>query len=150
MTGQVRILVTGSRNWIDDVVIGKALAEAAGEFGEHLIGYDPEFGPSLDWDGVTVVHGAARGADSVAARIAKAWGMRVEPWPADWQNYGRGAGPRRNAAMVSRGAAVCLAFPIGESRGTRDCMQRAEWKGIPVRVFEPAEVAVRAGTEETP
>lgn len=140
VTGQVRILITGSRDWSDDAAIGHALSAAAGDFGEHLVCHDPEFGLSLNWDGITVVHGAARGADTLAARIAKAWGMRVEAHHADWKTHGRAAGHRRNAQMVQRGAAVCLAFPLGVSRGTRGCMELAEKAGIPVRVFGDVEV----------
>ena len=34
--------------------------------------------------------------------------------------------------MVNAGADLCLAFPLGESRGTRDCVRRADAAGIPV------------------
>ena len=40
--------------------------------------------------------------------------------------------------MVDLGADVCLAFPLGESRGTRDCMRRASEAGIPVIDYDPA------------
>jgi hypothetical protein len=38
--------------------------------------------------------------------------------------------------MVDLGAYICLAFPIGESPGTRDCIERAEKAGIRLRVSE--------------
>lgn len=113
----MRILITGSRAWTDRAAIRRALANAGGVFGAH-----PQE--------VTIVHGGARGAE---------FGCRVEVHPADWPRHGKAAGHRRNAEMVALGADVCLAFPLGESRGTRDCVRRARDAGIPV--VEHAAVA---------
>lgn len=96
--------------------------------------------PRMGWAGVTVVHGSAAGADTLAGRVAAAWGMRVEEHPADWGRHGKAAGPRRNAGMVALGADVVLAFPLGASRGTRDCMAKAAAAGIRV-VDWPADGA---------
>lgn len=131
-----RILVTGSRHWTDDVAIKEALA--------RFIAYFE--GP------VTIVCGGVYGADRTAAILAPAFGphITVERWPADW--YGpclaecrpnhrkslRGithcpdAGNHRNADMIAAGADLCLAFPMGESRNSRDCMLRAWAAGIRV------------------
>lgn len=84
------------------------------------------------------MHGGARGADTLASVEAKQWGFNVEVHPADWRSHGKAAGHRRNAEMVKLGADVCLAFPLGESRGTRGCMRLAEAAGIPVKVYEGA------------
>lgn len=40
------------------------------------------------------------------------------------------AGHRRNQEMVRRGANTAVAFPLGPSRGTRDCMARIRAAGI--------------------
>ncbi len=50
------------------------------------------------------------------------------PWPA--------AGPKRNAHMVSLGADLCLAYPLGESKGTRGCAKLAIGAGIPTLITE--------------
>lgn len=115
-----RVLVTGSRGWTDLVSIRNALAAAISDLGVS---------PSM----VTVVHGAAPGADSLAGSTAWDLGMFVERHPADWQRHGRSAGHVRNAEMVRLGADLCLAFPLGESRGSRGCMRLATLAGIPVR-----------------
>lgn len=129
----LRILVTGSRNWTDRDTIRRALGKALGEY--TTIGTP------------VLVHGNARGADRIAE---DAWmeladhvpgGLRVERFEADWRQHGRAAGPNRNAAMVATRPAVCLAFPLGESRGTRGCMRLAEAAGIRVVAHEPQEVA---------
>jgi hypothetical protein len=117
-----RILVTGSRVLADYEIVRSALAEARETYGPDAI----------------VVHGGAPGADLIAHRAAHTLSMRTEPHPARWRTEGRAAGILRNQRMVELGADVCLAFPVGASRGTRDCMRRAEAAGIPVRVFEAA------------
>lgn len=117
-----RILVTGSRGWTDHDTIYTALALA------HL---------ALDSDPETVlVHGAARGADLLAARIWQEHGLPTEAHPADWDAFGRSAGFIRNARMVRLGADVCLAFHLDNSPGTASCIQLARDAGIPVRVFD--------------
>jgi hypothetical protein len=121
----VRILVTGSRDWTDARVVEVALRAAWFEFGRYSH-------PS----GLTVVHGGAAGADRIAAAIAESVDWRTELHRADWATYGKAAGPIRNQAMVDAGADLVLAFPIGASIGTRDCIRRAEAAGIPVRVYE--------------
>lgn len=116
----LRILVTGSRDWVDAPAVESVLRDVLREFGVH---------PAQ----VTVVHGAARGVDTIAHQAALRLGMRLEPHPADWERHGKAAGHRRNAHMVSLGADVVVAFPRGRSRGTRGCMALAVGAGIPVR-----------------
>lgn len=134
-----RILVTGSRDFGDYLAMQHALMDVIQTRPDHT--------------GAVLVHGGAPGADTIAGQIWHEWrahGMRLAPaevHPADWDRYGRAAGPRRNRKMVALGADVCLAFPIGVSRGTRGCVALCERAGIPVVVHE-AEHAV--GTTRGP
>lgn len=121
----MRILITGSRNWEDREAIRQALIKAGQAAGVH-----PQ--------AVTVVHGGARGADRIAGELAREFGCSVEVHRADWERYGKRAGFVRNAAMVNAGADVCLAFPLGESRGTRHCMREAEKAGIEISEWQPS------------
>jgi hypothetical protein len=88
---------------------------------------------AIPWRGreITLVHGAARGVDTLATDNAEAWGMTIEAHRADWRKHGRAAGPRRNQEMIDAGADLLIAFPGG--KGTEDCVARAEAAGIPVR-----------------
>lgn len=131
----LRILVTGSREFTAKRAIARALIDVIDKHGAHLIVQD-EHGPKLLWDQITVVHGAARGADRIAGHIAAVWGMQVEEHPADWDQHGKSAGPIRNKKMVDLGADVCLAFPLGRSIGTRHCMRLAQAAGISVCCYE--------------
>jgi hypothetical protein len=130
----MRILVTGSRTWRDATTIAHALDAATSEF-----------------DGTpTLIHGTARGADTIAAAHAARRGWRIEPHPADWSTCGPDcrpdhwrtrsdgalycptAGHRRNAAMVAAGADVCLAFIRNASPGATACARLADRAGIAV------------------
>lgn len=120
-----RILITGSRKWTDRHTVEVAIRR-------EII--------SRRWSipDVVVVHGGASGADACAHVSAVTMGLQVEEHPADWKAEGRAAGPLRNQRMVDLGADVCLAFPLFDSRGTYDCIRRAEGADIPVRVIGAA------------
>jgi len=94
---------------------------------------------------IALFHGAARGADQVAADVARELGWNILDFPANWEEHGRAAGPKRNQHMVdcvlaetgqlgNAQAAVCVAFPLQSSVGTWDCIKRAHSAGIPVWV----------------
>ena len=127
-----RILITGSRGWVDVDTIRIALAQEAWVSNGDAV----------------VVHGTAHGADQLASRQATLMGLAVEEHPADWSgpcdskcppghrgDYCPRAGHRRNQKMVDLGADVLLAFILDQSRGASDCAKRAEAAGIPVRYF---------------
>lgn len=120
-----RILITGSRHWDDPTPIADALTQAWEDLGR----------PGQ----VTLVHGdcPTGGADRLAATQATQRGWAVEAHPADWDTHGRAAGPLRNQKMVDLGADITLAFPGPNSRGTWDCIRRAQAEGIPVRTVTP-------------
>lgn len=117
----MRILITGSRDWTDVRVIDETMRQVWLER------------PGLPLRRVTVVHGGARGADTIAESIARRVGMTVECHPAAWDTRGRAAGIIRNSEMVNAGADVCLAFIRNSSRGATHCADLAEAKGIETR-----------------
>ena len=139
-----RILVTGSRRFGDADLALTALSEARWKFGPFFV----------------VVHGDAEGADRLLAEMAQARGLLPEPHAADWTGpcrstcqaghrrkrwngteYCPDAGNYRNQLMVDLGADLVIAFPVGRSDETRDCMRRAKAVGIPVREYERGGVA---------
>lgn len=77
-----------------------------------------------------LVHGAARGADSLGAEWAMARGIETKPFPADWNTHGRRAGPVRNAEMVAHGLDGLVAFPGGT--GTADMVRQCRAAGVAV------------------
>lgn len=106
-------MVTGSRDWTNKEAIRQGLTRAVeGHQGPH-----------------TLVHGAARGADTLAADAAYEMGWQLEAFPADW-SQGRGAGLMRNQAMIDTEPDVVVAFPLPDSRGTPHAMGLARQAGI--------------------
>lgn len=114
-----RILVTGSRHWVRRSTIEDALREVGRAYARPPV----------------LVHGAARGADTIAAEVAAGMGWEVEPHPARWGTHGDAAGPLRNAEMVAAGANLCLAFILNASRGAEGCARLARAARIPVLYF---------------
>jgi hypothetical protein len=78
--------------------------------------------------------GDARGVDALALRWARVKGVSSIVYPADWKKHGKAAGPIRNAEMVSDGD-LLIAFWDGFSRGTKNTIDLARQKGIPVCLF---------------
>lgn len=60
----------------------------------------------LPWKITEVVHGAASGVDTLAKRWARENGIPSKPFPADWNSYGKAAGPIRNNLMAKYGEAL--------------------------------------------
>lgn len=119
-----KIQITGSRDFDDGLVILNAI-EAERETDEQRL---------------IVVHGGARGADSIAGTIGTAMvNTLVAVMPADWKNDGRHeAGPIRNSAMLELSQPdVVLAFYKNGAKnaGTQDTVNKAEAMGIPVKKF---------------
>lgn len=93
---------------------------------------------------VTLVHGGAAGADTMAGEIWLSGKLPVEVHKAEWRAHGvynPHAGVGRNQKMVSLGADLCLAFIHNNSRGATDCAARAEKAGIPVRYYREGGTA---------
>ncbi len=75
-----------------------------------------------------VISGGARGVDTIAAQRARARGLEVVEYLAQWDKYGRGAGYRRNHQIVDD-AALVVAFWDGRSKGTAHTMGLARDQG---------------------
>jgi hypothetical protein len=138
----VRFAVTGGRKYGDGITVCRALIDL----------------PGAD-DDTVLVHGAAQGADRLAADL---WGIvlgrPLEPHPATWaaacrptcrpghrrpyasspgvvptlvRDFCPAAGNYRNQEMVDSGLDLLVAFPGGS--GTADMIQRARDAGVPVQ-----------------
>lgn len=128
-----RLLVTGARE----------TTQAQNEFvWDTLTGLYRKIGNERP---IIIVHGKcpSGGVDKAADDWARMpWdNVTPEPHPANWDE-GRGAGPRRNAHMVSLGAHTVVAFPGPGSRRTWDCLQKAVNAGIRPYLF-PLHIYVK-------
>ena len=119
----IKVLVTGSRN----------LPAAASDFVMQSMAKDIEqrFGIK-DLRQVNFIVGDCRtGLDAIVRQHAYV----KEVFKADWQQFGRAAGPARNQQMVNAMPNVCYAFPYGTSHGTMDCVRKAQRANVATIVF---------------
>lgn len=81
-----------------------------------------------------VIHGACTGADQIAGELAKNRGMKVIEFPADWDKYGKAAGPIRNGQMLTEGQpdkVIAFTENLETSRGTKNMIEQTQKAGIP-------------------
>lgn len=107
----VRVLVTGGRDYDDRLKLFQVL-EQLYEINQNI----------------KIIHGAARGADTLADEWANKTGVRVEKHYADWTRHGRSAGAIRNNKMAKSCIDFCVAFPGGN--GTKHMIETCENAGI--------------------
>lgn len=115
----MRIIVTGPGGLDDVELVGRALAPWIST-GEPL----------------TLVHGATGAFRAVIDQVAAQHGLDVEVHAV----YGRRTRRRSkaiNQALVDRGAAVCVAFPLPLAGDVWDCVRRAERAGITTILHRP-------------
>ena len=85
-------------------------------------------------EGLTIIHGGARGADRLAGSWAEYKGLDIEVYPADWKRYGKQAGFIRNAQMLEEGEPdLVVAFEGGV--GTAMMVKLAREAGVPVEGY---------------
>lgn len=111
----MKVLVCGGRDFKNHVVANKAL---------DLLDKEYKF--------TVVIDGMARGADELGFNWAISRGVKTERYRADWDTYGRSAGPIRNKQMLVEGVPeLVVAFPGGA--GTANMIKQAEAAGIPIK-----------------
>lgn len=128
----MRILVTGSRDWPEEDrhLVTDALKDITDSFEEATAGNGKPWNPTL------VVGDCLTGVDLYAFVFWSSRRWPIEMRKAEWQTYGKSAGPRRNQEMVDSGVSFCVGFAKGESRGTRGCVRFAQEAGIPTILYE--------------
>lgn len=129
----MRILAFGSRDWTSQDAVDYKLDRLLGIY----LASPPEF-YWYDGDYFTIIQGEARGADS----MAKDWFFRnndkymdLKRYPADWDQYGKKAGPIRNQKMLYEGKPTYfVGFILNESPGSMDMLSRLQDFRIPGEV----------------
>jgi hypothetical protein len=82
-----------------------------------------------------VVSGGARGVDRDGEYYAKCRGLPFKQFIPEWDEYGKGAGFRRNKEMANYADALVAVWD-GESRGTANMIKTMETLGKPVYVYK--------------
>lgn len=117
---EFKLIVAGGRDFTDYT---KASDEIMRLFREKLTGYR-----------LSIVSGLARGADALGYRFAEEHELVCHKFAAKWDEYGKAAGPIRNAEMGDFADGL-LAFWDGSSRGTKHMIDYMRKKGKRVRVI---------------
>ena len=112
----MKVVIAGSRDITDYDVLLKAIKECPFQITE-------------------VISGRARGVDTLGEKYAEDYGLKLHLFPADWKKYRNAAGPIRNAQMADFADAVLCVWD-GKSSGTKDMMNQARKRGLPLYVFK--------------
>jgi hypothetical protein len=111
----MRVLVCGSRHFNDydklkEVLNGRTISE--------------------------IIHGGARGADTLAGQYGEDHSIPVRCFPALWDLHGKRAGPIRNTQMLREGTPdYVVAFLAKDSRGTKNMIDQATKANLPVEII---------------
>lgn len=117
---RTRVIVCGGRDFSDKKLCFESLDRILTEY-----------------DDVEIVSGHARGADLLGEEYAAKKGLACRVFPADWNKWGKAAGPIRNREMLIYAEAevpVIVAFWDGRSLGTKNMIKQAENAGAEVHI----------------
>lgn len=81
-----------------------------------------------------IISGGAKGADTLAERYAKENNIPTKIFLPDWETYGKKAGFLRNTQIIEE-CEMVVAFWDGESKGTKDSLDKAEKLGKKVMII---------------
>lgn len=113
----IKVIIAGGRNF-DDF---NKLCQVCDEFLKDQIN-------------IEIVSGAYKGADLLGERYAAERHHPIKQFPADWRQYGKSAGLKRNAVKAAY-AEMLIAFWDGKSKGTKHMIELATQAGLIVKVF---------------
>jgi uncharacterized phage-like protein YoqJ len=115
----MKVVVSGSRKWPKSQI--SLIVDKLSDLPESSI----------------IIQGGAAGVDKWAAKIAKELGLEVIEMQANWREYGRYAGLKRNLDMLAENPDLVMCFWDGESRGTQHMIENALIKGFKVDIYLP-------------
>lgn len=104
----MRVLVCGGRNFADYKLLTSTLDQLHGQQAKIT----------------SIIHGGAKGADTLAGEWADSRQVQCKVYDAQWNTFGRAAGPIRNQKMLSiQNPNIVVAFAGGN--GTWDMIKRS-------------------------
>lgn len=114
----MKVIIAGSRNFINY----QKLKKECDEFLQNQ-------------KNIEIVSGNHyKGADKLGIQYAIQKGLNLIKFPAEWNKFGKAAGPKRNKEMAIAADAL-IAFWDGKSRGTKNMIELAKQKGLKVKVI---------------
>ena len=126
-----KILIAGGRDFIDFARVERDFIDLTSPYERKEI---------------TIISGMATGADNLGVEIANLHGVKLEEYPADWEDlaarpcvirtnwggkYNLLAGIARNQRMIDEGKPdLVLVYWDGKSKGSRDMINRTKKAGV--------------------
>ncbi len=107
----MKVIIAGSRNFTDQKIVDRVITDSGFEISQ-------------------VVSGGARGVDTCGEYWAEDNGVDIEVFSADWQKYGRAAGPIRNKQMANYAEALIAIYDSSKSKGTANMIKQAKEQGL--------------------
>ena len=115
----MKVVICGARDWDDEEMIRARMKKLPGDS--------------------VIITGGASGADTIADAIAKKFMFSRIVCNANWERYGRAAGPIRNREMLEMGPDLVIAFKGKKSKGTQNTITQAKKMGIEVEIHMAKE-----------
>ena len=110
----MKVIIAGGRNYNNYETLLEAIQESS-----FLI--------------TEVVCGGATGVDTLGEKWANEHGIPIKYFEANWDKWGKAAGPKRNKQMSLYGEAL-IAIWDGVSRGTQNMIHYATSNGLKVYI----------------
>lgn len=117
----IKLIVAGDRHFLDYKFVEKHLCDLL-------------VGPNATREVVEIIQGGATGVDALAKRFAMDYFFRWRTFPADWNQFGKAAGPMRNRKMAEYGDCL-LALWDGKTRGTGNMIEEMKALAKPYRII---------------
>lgn len=132
---ELKVIIAGSRKFNDYEILR--------DFCDYLLA-----NKVADGYKIIIISGHAQGADMLGERYAKERGYELIIMEANWTKYKKGAGRVRNNKMAEIGNAL-IAFPIGDSPGTRHMLEAARKNNLIVReIKEEYQILAKEAYEQ--
>lgn len=112
----MKIIIAGSRNFSDKNYIYKKL--------DILLSTIKD---------LEIVEGGCRGVDLIAKQYAMDRNIPYKEFPANWEVYGKKAGPIRNREMAKYADGL-IAFYDGKSAGTGNMIKTAKENNLKIKI----------------
>lgn len=130
---KVRIIIAGSRNFYDyDFLKRKVISILKTDL---ISKYNLESRSEIE-----IVSGTSKGADSLGEQLANEMVFKLKKFPADWINFGKSAGYKRNKQMAEYANesqnGVLIAFWDGISKGTKHMIDLANKNELQVYIIK--------------
>lgn len=123
---EIRIIVAGTRTFSDYELLKNKLDDFVSKLKQKY--------PDKQ---VVIITGSAKGADQLGNLYARNHHIPLKEFPADWNTYGRAAGPIRNQQMLDYALyeiPALIVFWDGESRGTKNMMNIAKRHNVQTEI----------------